>query len=870
MLDRVYRWLLLLLPRDFDGHDREEIWQTYQARVTAAAQHGSGAARTERCRELVDLALSVADFLWPFPSVDSLRQDMRFGLRALLRSPAVTALAVGSLALGLGAVTAIFSALDVWLIRPIPLPNAERLISVGMANPERGWSFNPFSLRDYADWARETESVELGIYARGSVNLAVDDRAERVQVLVASSNLLDVFGIDVVLGRGLRPEDGSPDAPPVVVLTDAFHDSFLGADPKTLGTELILDGVPHVVVGVMRPGQDFPGAPTGIWRALHVSGTEAREGHNYWGVALLEEGIGIDAAHQELNAIGERVAEQDPESTFPGASTRGFREQVYGPEFEAGGTTTGLGVLFVLLIACANIANILLARGLARTHEMAVRGALGAGRPRIVQQLLVESVLIAFLGGALGLVVAHVGLDLLVNHALPVGIPGIQDIAINGRMLTLAGVLTVVSALVFGLVPALRTSKVDIRERLTEGGRGGSSGRHGRLSRALLVGEISVSLVLLVLSGLMIKAMITVRSIDLGMELGDAVVFRIDVAPASQQTSDDVRVFYDALAERLRAEPGVTEVAHSSGHLLSQSSTVLYSVPGMVSLDDRDRLSAEYRMVSATYADVVGLKLLAGRWFDTADGPPAASGVTVVSRELAERWWSTPATAVGQFISPRTGSRLQIVGVVEGTRLWGPNLGAPPPAIFEPASQRPNRYGFWVVSYETDPQQIVQQIRSVVGEMDPNLAVFGVQTSEELLDEAYMRERAAFRVFGALGALALLLTLVGVYGVIAHSVGRRMHEMGLRMALGADRRRLIGMILGSSVKVAAIGLAIGVVLSMGAGQGLSFMLAGVSPRDPLVLSSVSLLLLIAIAIASLVPARRAAGADPVRVMRGEG
>lgn len=867
MLDRLYRALLALLPNDFDGADRAEMWDTYVRRVESASERG-GSVGLERTRELGDLAKTVFRFYSPFPSWDALGQDVRFGIRSLRSTPGATALAVTSLALGLGAVTAIFSTLDVWLIRPLPMPNAERVVAVGMANPERGWTFNAFSVRDYADWSSQTELVELGVYSNSAYNLTVDDRAERISVLTASANLIDIFGIEMVRGRGFLPEDARPDAPRVVVITEDFLQSALGGDPQALERPLILDGVPHDIVGVMHPEHDFPATTAGVWRALPISGTEPRGGHSLRGVALLGPGVGVAAAREELRAIAARVVEHDPNGTFPSASVRDLREAVYGQQIETGGKTVGWAVFLVLLIACANIANILVARGVGRTHEIAVRGALGAGRARVVQQLLVESLLIAAMGGVLGYGLAHVLLDLLVNHAMPEGLPGVRAMAINARMLGAAAALTILSALVFGLVPSLRASRVDVRARLSEGGRG-APGRSGRLSRSLVIGEISVSMVLLVLSGLMIKAMVTIQSVDLGIDLGEAVVFRIDVAPASQPSDDEVRIFQEALAERLASEPGVTRVAYSSGHPIRGWSTVLYSVPGFLTQDDRDQLSAEYRRVSASYADVMGLTVVAGRWFDRELDTPDGAGVAVVSRELAERWWASPSEAIGRQISPRSGTTLEIVGVIEGPRLWGPTIGPPPPSIFEPAFQRPSRLGFWVAEHEADPTLVVQGVRRVVRDMDPTLAVFDVQTTDELLSGAYERERAAFRVFGALGALALLLTLVGVYGVMAHAVGSRMHEMGLRMALGADRRAVVGMVLSGSVRVALIGLAIGLLLSTGAGQGLAFMLAGVSPRDPAVLGTVPILVLVAVAAASLLPALRAASADPVRVMRGE-
>lgn len=867
MMDRLYRRLLRLLPREYDEADRVEMWETYRARVAGAHGSGGGTAATrERLREALDLVATLVRLRWPLPSTDSLRQDVRVGVRSLRRSPLTSTLAVVSLALGLGATTALFSALDVWLVRPIPLPNEDRLVAVGMANLERGWNFNAFSIRDYVDWSSRTESVTLGIYARAGYNMAAGDRAERVSALSVSANLPGILGIDVFRGRSLTDEDGAPGAPRVALITHAFWRSTLGADPDVIGKELSLDGVPHTVIGVMHPDQRIPDEPAAIWRPLRISGSESRSGHSYRAIALLDEGTGRAAAAAELDAIAGQVAELDPASTFPDAAVRPYREVVYTPELRQVAIVLGVAALFVLLIACSNIAHILLARGVARSHEIAVRGALGAGRMRVLQQLLVESLMIAAVGGALGLGLAHVGLDLLRTYALAPQVPGWATMSIDGRILTVAAGLTLASTLAFGLLPALRTSRVDLRGRLSEGGRDAGVGRRSRLGSAFVVAEVSASLVLLALSGLMIRAIVEMRSVDLGTSFDDAVTFRIAVPPASQESGDELRRFHADLAERLRAEPGVTGVTHSSGHFLRRWSTVLYAIPGLASLDERSRLSAEYRGVSYSYADVVGLDLVAGRWFDEALDGAEGPDVAVVSRELTDLWWSTPAEAVGQLVVPRSDTELQIVGVVEGMRIRGPGR-PPPPSIFELSAQRPTRYQFWLVRHESEPETVAGRIRTIVREMDPDLAVFSLYAGREVMEDVLGEQYAGLRIFGALGALALLLTLVGVYGVVAHSVGRRLPEMGLRMALGANPGELVRTVVRQSARTAAIGLGLGVLVSLGAGQGLAWLLLGVSPRDPVVLTGVTVLLFLAILAASAVPATRAARVDPVCTLR---
>jgi predicted permease len=867
MLDRVYRLLLSLLPREFTPEDRWEMWGTYRKRVERAGD-ARRSTTSERLREVTDLAFTLLSAWWPFPSLESLLYDARFGIRSLAKSPLTSGLAVLSLALGIGVTSAMFSALDVWIFRPLPLPNAERLVGVGMANRARGWNYNVFSRRDYLDWAEASSSVTLGVYAPGSYNLLADGRAERVRGLLVSANLPDVLGIEPALGRSFTPEEGRRDGAGVALATDAFWRASLGGDPGAVGRDIMLDGVPHTVVGVLPPRQMIPGRRVDVWTPLRFSPDETRSGHFLWGIGLLHEAVGVEAAQAELDAVARRVVLSDPNGTFPDATVRPFRDLIYGSEYRQGAVVLAGSVLFVLLIACANIANILLARGMARTHEVAVRGSLGAGRSRIVQQLLVESLVIAVLGGGLGIAFGYMGLDLLLTFGLTAEeVMGWDQIRLNGRVMGVAGALTVLSAVLFGLAPALRASRVDFRERLAEGGRDGSSSGGGKLGSAFVVAEIAASLVLVALTGLMIRASLELQGVEMGMRTTDAVVFRVDPPGNAYPEAEDLRGFYGELSRSLAAVPGVTGVTTTSGHPLTQWSTTIYGVAGMEGGEEDSRLSAEYRRVSPSYLEVMDLELEAGRWLSPdealADGPPAV----VVSSVLARRWWGDGASAVGQSLL-LSGEARPIVGVVRSGRLRGPDR-EPPPVIFEAFDQAPWRSAFMIVSYDVDAQQIVASARDLVGRMDPNLALFDVQTMAQLMYEAVGPQRAVARILGSLGGLALLLTLVGVYGVVAHSVGRRRHEMGLRVALGASASSIVFMVLRSNGRLAALGLALGLLLSMGAGQGVAFLLAEVSPRDPLVLALVSSFVLVTILVASWLPARRAGRVDPVETLRSE-
>jgi putative ABC transport system permease protein len=869
ILDRLYRLGLWLLPRTYDARDREEMWQTYLERVArASARPRRTAATGERLSELFDLGLALLRARAQPAPVDALRLDLRGAARSLMRTPLTSLLAIGSLTLGIGATSSIFSALDVWLVRPLPLPNHERLVAVSMANRSMGWMNNVLSIRDYADWQAASRTVDLMAYATGSYNLSIDGRAERVRALQVSANATGVLGIEPTLGRGFVETEGTPAGDRVALLTDSFWRTSLGADPDVIGRSVLLDGIGFTVIGVLPSGQRIPGTRVDVWTPLRISGQEERSGHFLHAAGLVQDGYDIDAVREELAAVAAAVAEQDPDRTFPDALVRPFREEIYGPEYRQGGIVLAGAALFVLLIACANIANLLVARGMARTHELAVRGTLGASRSRIVQQLLVESSLIALVGGLLGVAIAYVGIDLLLTYALPAEyVTGWDQIALDRRTLIGASILTVLSVMVFGLLPAVRTARLSMSRQLAATGREGTLEGGNRLAPALVVGEIAATLALVTLSALLIRSLTAMQRVDLEMRTSNALVFRMDVPRDARSSMEEVEAFYQELAARLMAIPGIDDAASSSGHIVSGWSTYLYSIDHTPEDGEVMRRSAEHRRVTTTYLDVMGLRMVAGRWFDVdvdrSDAPPVA----VVSRALAAQWWEDPSDALGRAVHYGDEQRL-IVGVVDPGRLRGA-AELPPPAIFVPFAQAPTRSTFNVVAHGLSDLEVTTHVRRVVEAMDPTLAVFDAQTIEDAISEALGPQTSGFRILGSLGALALVLTLVGVYGVMAHSVGGRMREMGIRMALGADGWSLVRMCVLGTYKLYGLGIALGIVLSLIAGQAIAFMLPGVSPRDPATLAFVSGAVCLTVLAASYLPARKAALADPVRTMRTE-
>ena len=867
MLDRLYALLLRALPAAYDQADRAEMLEVFRQRGRRVDEtEGRASGRWHRTRELGDLATQVVTSrtgAW----FGSLRQDAVVGMRSLLKTPLLTALAVLSLGVGIGATSAIFTTLDIWLLRPVPLPNAERLIWVGMANRERGWGMNAFTIPDFVRWRERSEAVDLAIHRRTSFNLSGSEGAERVEAVVGSHNLARVLGIATAQGRMFTPAEERADGPRAVVLSDGFWQRRFGGADAVLGSTIIIDSEPHVVVGVLPPLPHIPAFDGEVWLPLRVSGEEPRS-HLYSGVGLLAPGVGIEQARDELQTVAEAAGLSDPDRSFPDASARPFRSFLYGPQYSQGGAMLGAAVLFVLLIACANIANLLLVRGVGRAHEMSLRAALGAGRWRIVRQLLTESVMLAALGGVVGILLAQVGLHLLSTYLLPPEqVPGLDQMTVSPRVIAVTAVLTMACVLLFGLLPALQSSRLDLRRPLSAGRPTGSGVERWLWGKGLVVTEIALALSLLASTGLIIRSIVDSYRVDMGFRTTGVVVFRVTPPVSTYEGEAAVRAFHETLRERLLAMPGTESVTSATGTPVGFGGNFAYGVQGEEAEDGEFRRSAHYRFVDADFLEVMGLELVAGRWFDDGLDGSASPPVAVVSRTLAEFEFGSPAEALGRSLR-LTDRSPTIVGVANVGRFLGPQYDEPR-TILEPVSQRAPRFRFYVVDSGIAASETMAGIRRVVEELDPGIAVFRMQTLDEAFAEVMEPETVSVRIFATLACIALLLTVVGVYGVISHSVGTRTSEMGLRMALGADRRGLVRLIVGQSGRVVAVGLVLGIVLSLAAGQSLTAIFAGIRPRDPVALTLVVGLMALASLGAAYFPARRGAGVDPMSALRSD-
>jgi len=798
--------------------------------------------------------------------LDRIHHDLRLAARTLIRSPGVFAIAVLSLAIGIGANTTIFSAVDVFLLRPLPYPEAERIVRVWSTDSERGWTEAGLSAPDFLDLRRESRAVDVALHTGASFNVSGGEEPERLTGQLVSANLFGVLGVQPALGRGFLAEEEVRGAHRVVVLGDALWQRRFGGDPGVIGTALLLDGEPYTIVGVMPPDFRFLDDRIELWAPLSFDGTESRLYSAGAGIGRIRPGFSLEQAQAELSRIAAGLAAAYPDTNgSTGVRLEGLRDDLYNEYFRRAAAIVSTAVAFVLLIACANVANLLLARAATREREIAVRAALGAGRFRIVRQLLTESVLLSLCGGGLGLLLSVWGVRALVG-IMPPFFFGIERIGIDGRVLAYTLGISVLAGILFGLAPALHASRPDLRESLKEGGRGSTiGGRRGRLRGALVGGEIALALVLLVAAGLLIKSYIGLSGSDLGFRSAGVMTFRIALPEAKYADSTAVIAFQERLVEQLGTLPGVEAAGAATGLPTTGMSSTYYTIEGEPPPPEGREPTVNFRGVTEGYFAALGIPLLSGRLFDERDRPESPP-VVVVNRAFVERHWPG-GDALGRRIVLSSGPR-EIVGVVGDVREWGPD-NEPPAAIFLPIGQRAYRNVAFLLRTAGDAAALTGAARGAVAELDPDLPLYQALTMDEHLAEGMSDDAILARLLGIFGGIAVVLAVIGVYGVMAYSVAQRTQEVGIRMALGAQAGSIQALVLRQGAKLAAAGAAIGLLLALAVTRTLSAFLVGVSPFDAVTFAAVTLAILAAALAASWVPARRATRVDPLIALRTE-
>jgi putative ABC transport system permease protein len=804
-----------------------------------------------------------------------LGQDLRYALRTLRRAPGYTAIALLTLALGIGANTAIFSMVRGVLLRPLPFRDGERLVNLEQPASLAGVQNAQFSVLELADYRDRSRTVQ-DLVEYHSMPFILLGRGEpwRVQTGVVSANYFDVLGVTMARGRAFREGEDQAGAEPVLVLSHDFWLNRLGGDPEIVGRTFEMNDRIHTVVGVLPPMPQYPGendvympSSSCPFRSSAVT-RQTRTARPLTLFGRLAPGAALADAQRELIRIGEQLHQQYP-AAYP--LSQGFSTTVASlhAQLTRRARPTLLLLLgtagFVLLIACANVANLTLARLVRRQRELAIRTALGAGRARLVRQLLAEGSLLALAGGAIGLGLAAATLNLLTAFAARFT-PRAGEIALDGSVLGFTLLVAVLTGLAFALLPAL-PPRVNLVGALKDGGAATSGGQSLRLRAMLVTAQVAVSVVLLIGAGLMVRSLLALQRVNPGFDSERVLTMTLDLNWSRYTTSDLIRGFHERLHARLAGQPG----------LVAAASTMVFPLEGNrrmgfeFELEGRERhpgdalAQGDFRSVSPDYFRTLGIPLVTGRIFTGSDGPQTTQ-VALVNQSLARRYWGT-ASPLGARISADSGQTwITIVGVVGDVRHYGLDT-EPADELYAPFAQVPVREGSLLIRTTGEPLAIARRIEDEVHAIDPAQPVANVASLEELRSQSLASSRVTASLLGLFALLALLITGAGLAGLVAFSVSQRAQEIGVRMALGAERSEVLGMVLREGMRLVLVGLAAGVVGAVALTRVMAGLLYGVPATDPLTFAGVALVLVAVAAVACLVPARRAATVDPIVALR---
>ncbi|HEX5724088.1 MAG TPA: ABC transporter permease [Longimicrobiaceae bacterium] len=805
-------------------------------------------------------------------------QDVRYAVRMLLRTPGFTLVALLTLGLGIGATAAIFSALHAVVLRPFPFPHPERVMVV--ARTWRGDDLGNMSAANFADVrARTTVFDAVTAVQYSSFNLADEGTPERVVGARVSDGFFRVFGIAPALGRTFTPEEDRPGRAGVVVLSHKLWERRFGADPAVVGSTFRLNGEAFTVVGVMPGEMDYVENNEELWVPIAFTAERlaTRDEHFLEVYGRLKPGATPERAGAELDALGRRLAEQYPqENAESGIGLASLTGQVIGDYRQRLLVLLG-AVAFVLLIACANVANLMLARGTARGKEIAIRAALGAERGRIVRQLLTESVVLGVGGAVVGLTLAFWGLQGLLA-ASPPGVPRLEQARLDAPVLAFTLAVSIGCSLLFGAVPALRAARTDLQSTLKEGGRGASAGRD-RVRAVLVAGEVALALALLVGSGLLIRSAVRMQNVDTGYDAAGVLTGRVSL-PADQYR-DPLRAeaAFARLVRELEATPGVASAAVVSQAPLTPGGGSNGVIPEGRALDITSAIDAPLRIVTPGYFQTMRIPLRAGRGF-TAEDRAGAPKVMVISERLAQQAFPGE-DPIGKRIvccegTPEEPGWKTVVGVAADVRSGGPANDVRPD-FYLPVSQVPPEAWDWIQrtmavvarARSGDAAALAGPMRAAVRAVDPELPLFDLFTMEQRMGRSLARARFNTVLLSLLGAVGMLLAAVGIYGVTAYFVSLRTREIGIRVALGARPRSVLSLVLRRGMALTAAGVAAGTLASLGLTRFLAGQLFGVSPTDPATFGAVIVFLAGVALLASWIPARRAARVDPMAALRQE-
>ncbi len=824
----------------------------------------------------------------------TLLQDLRYALRTLLNARAFTAVAALTLAAGIGANTAIFSVIDAILLRPLPYRNPDRLVR--LYETEAAPGRYPFTGPDYLDWkAQNTTFSDMTLIGwPGEMNLSDKGQADTVRAVATEANFFNLLGVSPLLGRAWAQGEDQPGKDDVVILGYAVWQNRFGGDPKVLGRSLELNARKCKIIGVMPSGFSFP-FQAQVWVPLDMSarGLGSRGSHSFNAVGRMKPGVTVQKAHADVALIAARL-----EKTFPNTNHKVGAVVVPLQEDQIGKSRDSLimvlaAVGLVLLIACANIANLLLSRAVARQKEMAVRSALGASRSRLLRQLLTESMLLSLFGGVLGLALGRVLIAVLPRIKSFV-LPSFNVIQLNGSVLGFTFVLAVVTGVLFGVVPALQTSRPDVHEEL-KGGAGSSlsPGRRRRfITNGLVMGEIALSMLLLISAGLLLKDLVRIRSVEIGVRREGVWTGAVQLPEATYRTNPQRLAFAERLLEEARRIPGVATAALSDRLPLEGGSNYYIQVRGRATQRMSGPLVESHR-VTPEYFRAMGIPLRKGRLLTAADAqramemdtrrieayekrtqlPPEQRNqmvyATVINETMARTLWPGEDPVGRMFAGgggDENGPWREVVGIVGDVRQWGLTQ-KPQPEAYDSLMGWVSRRVFLTMHTEVPPASVTPAVRRALARIDSSLALYRPRTMEDVVDDNSRGQRFLSSLVSSFAALAALLAAIGIYGVLSYVVTQRTREIGIRMSLGASRARVLGEVLRQGMLLAFAGFVLGIAGALAAGRVMESLLHEIKPRDPAIFAATAALLAMVTLLACYIPARRAARLDPMRALR---
>ena len=811
----------------------------------------------------------------------TLLQDLRYGIRMLAKAPGFAAIAILTLALGIGANTALFSVVNGVLLNPLAYPQSGQLVA--LYGKTAGFEHAPINYLNFLDWQRDTQTFSsMAFYRNQDYNFIGTGEAERLSGYMVSADFFSTLGTMPVLGRSFRADDDHTGAAPVVILGGGFWKRKFGASLEIIGKPMLLNGTTYTIVGVIPAGFTFYGrnrdvyTPIGQWTDTNFR--DRRVDVSSHGVGRLKAGVTLAQAKADMDGIAQNLAVAYPEADKAvGITLVSMKEDIVG-NVQPFLIVLLAAVGFLLLIACANVANLLLARSMGRSREFAIRAAMGASQGRVIRQLLSESILLAGLGGALGLLLAVWGTKAVLG-TLPGALPRASEVSLDARVLLFAMALSLFAGIVFGLAPALKTSRVNLEEILKESGRGSSGARH-RLQGVFVAVEVAMALVLLVGAGLMVRSLAALWRVDPGFNPSHAITFTLSLPADPGTSSAETRARLRHFDDKMHDIPGVQAVSVTLGSrpMIHNSSEPFWieGQPKPANLPEMHQ--AMFYLAEAGFQQAMGVTLERGRFITPQDDEHAP--VVIVIDDVFAWSYFPQENPIGKRINlAGFGVQAEIVGVVGHVKQWGLDADAKSAieAQFDyPFMQLPEKLMplaanavAVVLRTEGDPTAVMSSVRRAVAEIDSREVVYNVQTMNEVVSNSFAARRLSMMLLGVFAALALALACVGIYGVISYLVGQRTHEIGVRMALGAQRRDVLRLVIGHGTRMALIGVAIGIASALGLTRLMANQLFGVSAHDPLTFAGVGMLLVIVAVAACYVPARRAMRVDPMIALRHE-